>query len=515
MSSNQPKNVLPKDENLDRLADSHNVAQFVSFGPGDRPAQRYCRITGLPPSHPFASVEEAIGELLTKSIDGSVNVRSFRPRDPSGHDFLYGLKTVEEATGVLRKLADEGLHTIVNETIDIQDGGVSGVLADHLVEFSPDDTPRCVEKQGTAMLPVDVAETILHLVYGFRPEWDREPTRRVEFSIHPGKRGVRRGHTIIWEIGPLDDAWSAPHLPGSLQVGRWPNRFSRVLGDKTYGLLLAHTLGFAVPYTCVFNSRIAPFTFGRRTGASGSWLRTAPAVNEPGRYPTRYFCEQDLSASTNDREPLRAALAHLDECVPLLSWIAFAVLHQHGFSPTQSQLNSSSTGSVDTPTANTVNLPSILAQQSVASQWSGSLITEQTGPLVEGVRGFGDQFMMSEQKSEELPDAVRAAVLRVQRQLEQLLGPISMEWAYDGETVWVLQLHQELSPGSANVIVPGEARHWHEFDVSRGLDPLRELVKIAAEEGDGIEFTESVGATSHAAAIVRKKGVPARVKSDS
>jgi hypothetical protein len=515
MSSDQPKIVLPKDEHLDRLADLHNVAQFVSFGPGDRPKQRYCRIADVPRRHRFASVEESIGVLLKSAIDGSVNVRSFRPNDPSGHDFLYGLRTVEQAAGAVHKLAGEGLHTIVNETIDILDGGVSGVLAGNLVEFSPDDTPRCVEKPGTAMLPVDVAEAILHSVYGFRPEWDREPTRRVEFSIHPRRRGVRPDHTIIWEIGPLDDTWSAPQGPGSLPVGGWTNRFSRVLGDKTYGLLVAHALGFKVPYTCVFNSRIAPFTFGRRTGARGAWLRTAPAVNEPGRYPTRYFCEQDLSVSTNDYEPLRAALAQLDDCVPLLSWIGLAVLRQQGFSPTRNHRNSASTGSGDTPATTTVNLPSVLAQQSVASQWSGSLITEQAGPLVEGVRGFGDQFMMSERRGEELPDAVRDAVLQVQRKFEQLLGPISIEWAFDGDTVWVLQLHQELSLGSGNVIVPGAPRHWHEFDVSRGLDPLRELAKIAAEKGDGIEFSESVGVTSHAAAIVRKKGVPARVKSDA
>ena len=78
--------------------------------------------------------------------------------------------------------------------------------------------------------------------------------------------------------------------------------------------------------------------------------------------------------------------------------------------------------------------------------------------------------------------------------------------------VWVLQLHQELTPGSGNVIMPGEADYWHEFEVSRGLALLRELVEIAATRGDGIEFTESVAATSHAAAIVRKRRVPARVR---
>ena len=62
--------------------------------------------------------------------------------------------------------------------------------------------------------------------------------------------------------------------------------------------------------------------------------------------------------------------------------------------------------------------------------------------------------------------------------------------------------------------MPGEAKKWHEFEVHRGFEILRELTEMAAQRGDGIEFDESLGSTSHAAAIVRKKGVPARVKSE-
>lgn len=496
--------VLPKDATLDRLADSHNVAQFVSFGPGAHPEQRFCRIMGVPASHSFANIDEAIGQLLQGSPDRSVNVRSFKPGDAGSYPFRYGLTTVGEAVGLVHELAGQGLHTIVNETVDIRDGGVSGVLADNLIEFAPDDTPRCVEKAGTAKLPVDIAEIILPLVYGFRPQWDREPTRRVEFSIHPQKRGVRHDHTIIWEIGALDDTWSTPQAAGNLQVGHWPNRFSQLLGDKTYGLMIAHALGFPVPRTSVFNARVAPFAFGQETGARGVWLRTAPAVNEPGRHPTRFFREQELPATAKELEPLPGLLKYLEECVPLLGWTAYLVLQQHGYRPSRC-------GDITDASITTASLPAVLAQQSVASQWAGSLITEQSGPRIEGVRGFGDQFMMSEQAGEELPQAVCDAVLRVQQRLEELIGPVSIEWAHDGETVWVLQLHQELTPGSGKVIMPGEAGYWHKFEVSRGLALLRELVETAAARGDGIEFTESVAATSHAAAIVRKRGVPARI----
>jgi hypothetical protein len=120
--------------------------------------------------------------------------------------------------------------------------------------------------------------------------------------------------------------------------------------------------------------------------------------------------------------------------------------------------------------------------------------------------------MMGQQTKEELPQEVRTAVSSVRQQLEDLLGPISMEWAFDGSTVWILQLHQELSTGSGNVIVPGDAESWYQFDMSQGLGALRELTAKAASSSRGIEFTEDIGLTSHAAATVRKRGVPARIK---
>ena len=51
------------------------------------------------------------------------------------------------------RLAGEGYLTIVNETIDIHDGGISGVALAGIVEFAPDDTPRAVEQPGVAALP--------------------------------------------------------------------------------------------------------------------------------------------------------------------------------------------------------------------------------------------------------------------------------------------------------------------------------------------------------------------------
>ena len=456
-----------KDEALDRLARTANVAQFVSFAPGSHPSQRYCRILGAPANHRFPTLEEAIDAVLRNSSEGSVNVRSFRPADPGSYPFVFGLKTVGDAAARVRQMAAEGLNTIVNETIDIHDGGVSGVLMDRLTTFAPDDTPRCVEKEGTASLRVDIAETLLESVYGFTPRLKFEPTLRVEFSIHPRRRGVQNEHTIIWEIGHVDEEWERANGDGRLSVGTWPNRFSRLLGDKVYGLLIAHALGFAVPRTHVVNRRVAPFSFGRRSGTGEVWIRTAPEDNSPGQYVTSFGWQ----------DPFRV-------------------------------MNESS--EIDGPP-----LAAILGQESVESVWSGSVITESNGPRVEGVRGFGDRFMMNAQSAEHVPESVCAGVVSVHRRLCEALGPVSVEWAYDGETVWILQLHQELSLGGGSVIFPGEADVWIEVDPRKGLEYLRGIADRASRERKGVELTHSIATTSHGAAIFRKRRVPTRIRASA
>ena len=67
----------------------------------------------------------------------------------------------------------------------------------------------------------------------------------------------------------------------------WPNRFSRLLGDKAFGLLVADLLGLPVPATTVVGRRVAPFGFGRPTGGGERWLRTCPAEPVPGRFMTQ------------------------------------------------------------------------------------------------------------------------------------------------------------------------------------------------------------------------------------
>lgn len=160
-----------KDEVLDSLARLGNVAQFVAFRPdgSDLPRQSFARIAGHEPNELFLDPREAIDALLASSGEGKVNVRSYLPDEPRSREFVYGLATPHAAIGALHRLTAEGMHTIVDKTIDVSDGGVSGVVQGETIEFAPDDTPRCVEKPGVASLSFNHGIEILRTVYGFPP----------------------------------------------------------------------------------------------------------------------------------------------------------------------------------------------------------------------------------------------------------------------------------------------------------------------------------------------------------
>jgi len=443
-----------KDAVLNRLAEVANVAQFVSFTPGDQLATRFCRIRGIPNDHRFSNEFEAVGAVLLAAPDAKVNIRSFRPGDTQNQEFIYGLTTVGEVVAHLQRLARSGLYTIVNETIDIRDGGISGVSYGGVVEFAPEDTPRCVEKPGAAALPLGVGLRLLETVYGFRPQIEFGAAR-VEFSIHPLRRGLRSDHTIIWELNET--------ISTSIQRQiTWPNRFSEFIGDKVYGLLVAVSAGLHVPQTYAIARRVAPFQFGTNTGSAETWLRTCPKRQVPGRYPT----------FRGWRDP-------------------FAILAK------------------EDPEGTAIR--SVLAQGGVDAEWSGALITRDQDILVEGVAGFGDQFMQGRRPPERLPQPVRRAVLSAYNEARDALGSVRMEWAYDGKIVWVLQLHVGRSVGRGLVIVPGEVDEWYRFDVRQGLEALRQHVEGPIWNKHGVILVGDVGLTSHFADVLRRANIPSRI----
>lgn len=451
------QDLVFKDAILDRLANFANIAQFVSYGPDL--VQRFSRVAEFPPNHDFGSYREGIRALLAHCPDGTVNIRSFDPVSTKAGTFIYG-KDADEASNALSKVAAHGLYTIVNETVDVEDGGVSGVVLGNVIEFAPGDTPRCVDQPGVVSLERSAGIGLLETVYGFTSSLDFPQDHRIEFSIHPIRRGVRNEHTIIWELERVKVAEPSPSWS-------WPNRFSRFIGDKVYGLLIAHVLGFPVPRTTVVSRRVSPFTFGRPTGTGEIWIRTSPGQRHPGRFTTQsHWCDP------------------------------FELIHRED--------------------PDGIEIPSVLAEEGVEAAFSGALIATQAGnPIIQGVKGKGDEFMAGKRPPDPLPPDVERSVKSIYRRLMDRLGPIGMEWVYDGHQVWVVQLHRGATTSTAHgTIVPGEVEHYHRFEIKHGIAALRKLVDELRSRGvnHGIILVGDVGITSHFGDILRRSGIPSRIE---
>lgn len=445
-----------KDDGLERLAELGNVAQFVSFSPSVE--QRYCRIAGFAPNHRFSSWQAAVGALFAASDEHRLNARSYRPDSEQGNDFFYALESLDAVLARVSSLTSAGFHVIANETVDVNDRGVSGVALGPVVEFAPGGTPRVVEHGRIASLPRPLAKAVLRRVYGFEPEIDVGAGYRVEFSVHPAKRGYRRTHTLLWEI----QAYECPRLRPLL---RWPNDFSEMLGDKVFGLLMADSVGLLVPNTTALSRTLAPFQFGRETGSDQKWLRTCPRTPHPGRFAT------------------------------VCGWVdPFELMHK------------------EDPDGR--ELASLLIQDAVPALYSGAAIAGTDGqPIIEGVLGPGQAFMLGAAPPDELPTEVRAAVHELYERSSDAFGGVRLEWVYDGAQAWVVQLQQERAESSGATVVPGAVESEVDFDVTEGLDKLRVLVDRLRGTRTGIRLIGNVGMTSHAADVLRRNGVPSRIVS--
>lgn len=450
-----------KDVILDRLATKANIAQFVSFSP--ELEQRYARIRGYEANYNFATLNDALNAVLTQSFESSVNIRSFDPNNPKSQEFIYGLKKLDEIQQAVKRLASQGLHTIVNETINIDDGGVSGVLMGDVIEFAPGDTPRCVEKPGTAALPRKLGLRLLETVYGFIPDLNYPFNTRVEFSIHPLRRGFLCAHTIVWELEDVAESHYKTNI-------HWPNRFSRFIGDKVYGLLIAHLLDQPVPETLVISRRIAPFRFGQPTGNAEVWIRTCPRVQIPGKFTTqRGWCD-----------------------------------------PFQLMANEDIKGD---------NIASIIAQAGIEATYSGALVVaEKTNMMdseeitIEGTQGFGEEFMTGQKKQTVLPNEIIDYVKALYNQVAAKLGPVRIEWVADSNQVWIVQLHSGATKSSGSTIYPGDALFFHKFEVNKGLEELRKLISTIQGKGEGIILVGDIGITSHFGDILRRAEIPSKIE---
>lgn len=181
----------------------------------------------------------------------------------------------------------------------------------------------------------------------------------------------------------------------------WPNKFSKFIGDKTFGLIIADYLGLNVPFTTVISREVAPFTFGIKTGLFERWIRTCPIMKEPGKYYTGN------------------------------QWVDPFILMK----------------SEESKGNNEINIAAILSQDAVEAKYSGgAIITKETeSDIIEGVQGSGEQFMLGQDFKVDLPGTVMnelKATMDKLRKHNKLLGDISIEWVYDNKKIWVVQLNQ-------------------------------------------------------------------------
>ena len=259
----------------------------------------------------------------------------------------------------------------------------------------------------------------------------------------------------MWEYEGSDSAPAKPNVA-------WPNRFSRHIGDKAFGLLVADALGFEVPLTTVISRRVAPFSFGRRTSSLEVWTRTCPIEQEPGLFTT---CK---------------------------GWI----------DPFKLMAKEDPEGHL---------IASVLSQNAVPALYSGAAITDHEGnPVVEGALGEGDLFMLGRRGPEVLPPSISDDIERAYAMVTAALGPARFEWVHDGERVWIVQLHKGGTTSAASVLVPGDATKWAAFRAAEGLEALRALI-ARLPVGVGINIEGEIGLTSHIADLVRKSKRPARI----
>lgn len=435
-----------------------NIARYVSIAP-----DMSVRYVNIDADYVYkGNLKNCILDLIEASKSKSVNIRSFSIESMKGHSLVYGKQAneIDEIIDVIQKNCNGNKYSIINETIDVNDGGISGVILGNIIEFAPNDTPKCVEKPDICFLEKNMGMHLLKTVYGFEPDCDFDENYRVEFSLHPHREGLRKSHTIIWEYEKFED------YEYDIKI-KWPNKFSRFIGDKPFGLIIADYLGFNVPYTTVISRNVPPFSFGQETGLREKWIRTAPIVKEPGKY------------YTGDK------------------WTDPFILMQ------KEELKGD----------NQINIASILSQSAVDAVYSGGAIIgeNQANDVIEGVAGKGDNFMVGADYLDLLPDSVLLklkALLNEIRKYYYLLGDVSIEWVFDGTKIWLVQLNQIKEKGLGTTIVAGEPAKYEKFYVEDGLEQLRSKIKTIKGRDIGIELIGDVGLTSHFGDVLRHANIP-------
>jgi hypothetical protein len=160
-----------------------------------------------------------------------------------------------------------------------------------------------------------------------------------------------------------------------------------------------------------------------------------------------------------------------------------------------------------------VNLASIIVQDAVEPVYSGGAEVNTEGvKIIEGVHGAGDKFMVARASPEDkLPSKVKQSVQIILDKAIDTLGPVKIEWVYDGNIAWVLQIHRGATTSKGLTIFPGEAASYIEFEASMGIEALRDLIAKLEGSGQGIRLLGNVGVTSHFGDLLRRGKIPSKI----
>lgn len=463
------KKLTLKDDKLNYIIESNvgNIAQFISLSPIKEEKPRHVHISKFTYTEQ-CELKKLIEILISSSEYKAVNIRSYSEKIMKGNRLIYNKKIddIEDILRILELNRSEDKYSIINENIDVNDGGVSGVLLGETIEFSPYDTPKCVDKEGVCSLPKEIGLRLLGIVYGFQPEINFDPSYRVEFSIHPNRCGVNHEHTIIWEYEHYNEI-------SNINKITWPNNFSKFIGDKTFGLIIAYLLNLKVPMTTVIARNVPPFAFGDKTGINEKWIRTCPYTKEPGKY------------FTGDK------------------WVDPFILMNEEEKKGKEKLN----------------ISAILSQEAVESIYSGACIIKERAKedIIEGVSGKGDSFMIGEEGLNKIPKDVLKKIKKINNKIRSqysTIGEVSIEWVYDGKDVWIVQLNQIKESSTKSIIVKGAPDYYIEFDVKQGLEELRKTISELSNKNIGIELIGNIGITSHFGDLLRLSKVPSKLRTN-
>lgn len=235
----------------------------------------------------------------------------------------------------------------------------------------------------------------------------------------------------------------------------------QAVGGKARGLARLHAAGFSVPEGFVATSEATNEDIGlayRRLGAERVAVRSSAEEedSETRSYAGQFDTFLDVTGEGPVVEAVRACRAS-------------------GLGP---RVASYSEDEIDPPAR-----ISVIVQRMIHPDYAGVAFAEPDGPtLIEGVAGLAERLVSGRASPSQLPEDLRARVERVAREaVERLGGAQDLEWAAEGDRIWLLQARPLTAPLPGTL--PDRFRLWTAANVQeavpRPLTPLSEELTLA------------------------------------